>query len=111
MEQDRRRSFFSWCDDRGGFDAFRNQPLYYPISNPLVSFGISIICSEGSYYQIFKKEMLCIVLFGLLGLGVYLGSGREEVIRIVVFAAAFKNLDWKKVLRAVFLPHWQVVSY
>lgn len=60
-------------------------------------FAVKVLTTKYS-----KKEMLCIVLFGLLGLGVYLGSGREEVIRIVVFAAAFKNLDWKKVLRAVF---------
>lgn len=48
------------------------------------------------------KEYLTIFLFCLLGMTSYLITGRNEIIRIVMFIAACKDVDMRKCLKLVF---------
>ncbi len=48
------------------------------------------------------KEWVAMALFGLLGLVSYKATGRNEILRIVVFIAACKGMDMKQVLKYVF---------
>ncbi len=49
-----------------------------------------------------KKEWIAIIAFGLLGLISYKVTGRNEILRIVVFIAACKNVDMRRILKLVF---------
>lgn len=49
-----------------------------------------------------RREYLTIVLFCLVGSVSYFVTGRNEVIRLVVFAAACKDVDMDRCLRMVF---------
>lgn len=49
-----------------------------------------------------KREYAAIVLFGILGIVSYLATGRNEILRLVVFAAACKDIDINKCLKLVF---------
>ncbi len=48
------------------------------------------------------KEYCCIFLFGILGAVSYFVTGRNEIIRLVMFIAACKDIDMKKCLKLVF---------
>ncbi|MDO4305156.1 MAG: hypothetical protein Q4D94_14730 [Bacillota bacterium] len=48
------------------------------------------------------KEYLCIFLFGVLGAVSYFVTGRNEIVRLVMFIAACKDIDMKKCLKLVF---------
>lgn len=48
------------------------------------------------------KEWLCIAAFGLLGVVSYKVTGRNEILRIVVFIAACKNIELRKMFSFVF---------
>ncbi len=48
------------------------------------------------------KEYVTIFLFGMLGIVSYYMTGRNEVIRVIIFIAACKNIDMKKCLKLVF---------
>ncbi|WP_147424588.1 hypothetical protein [Parablautia intestinalis] len=48
------------------------------------------------------KEYMAIFLFCALGVVSYCATGRNEVIRIIIFIAASKDIDMKKCLKAVF---------
>lgn len=54
-----------------------------------------------------KKEKLVIILAGLFAAVCYFISTRDEVVRVVVFVAALKGMDVKKVLKTVF---WSTVA-
>ncbi len=60
-------------------------------------FGAALLMT---YYS--KKEWLTIVLFGILGTVSYLITGRNEILRIVVFLAACKEMDMKQVMKTLF---------
>lgn len=60
-------------------------------------FAVKIICTKYT-----KKEWAVMVLFGILGVVSYFFSGREEMVRVVAFAAACKNVDIKTVLKVTF---------
>lgn len=49
-----------------------------------------------------KKEWIALIAFGLLGLVSYKITGRNEILRIVVFIAACKNVDMRRILKLVF---------
>lgn len=53
-----------------------------------------------TYYS--KKEWMTIVLFGILGTVSYLITGRNEILRTVVFLAACKEMDMKQVMKTLF---------
>lgn len=60
-------------------------------------FGAALLMTHYS-----KKEWLTIVLFGILGTVSYLITGRNEILRIVVFLAACKEMDMKQVMKTLF---------
>lgn len=62
-----------------------------------VLFGLKLVCSR---YTI--KEWLWILGFGLIAGICYLCSTRDEVVRLVVFVAAFQDVDLKKALKLAF---------
>lgn len=49
-----------------------------------------------------KREWIMLIIFGFLGLVSYKMTGRNEILRIIVFIAACKDMDMKKVLKFVF---------
>lgn len=56
-----------------------------------------VICTKYSF-----KEWGAILLFGFLGFLSYKATGRNEILRVVVFIAACKGTDMKKLLKYVF---------
>ena len=60
-------------------------------------FGAALLMTHYS-----KKEWLTIVLFGILGTVSYRITGRNEILRIVVFLAACKEMDMKQVMKTLF---------
>jgi len=60
-------------------------------------FILKIACTKYTW-----KEWLAILLFGILGVVSYFCSGREEIIRIVAFLAAFKGIDIKTAVKVTF---------
>lgn len=60
-------------------------------------FGMALLLT---YYT--WKEWLTIGMFGVLGVISYLVTGRNEIIRVVVFIAACKQMDMKQVMKALF---------
>lgn len=60
-------------------------------------FGIAMLMEHYT-----KRERITIVLFGLLGVVSYGLTGRNEIIRIVVFVAACKEMDMDKVMKVLF---------
>ncbi len=53
------------------------------------------------------KEYICIFLFCVLGAASYLITGRNEIVRLVIFVAACKAIDMRKCLKLVF---WMTLS-
>lgn len=62
-----------------------------------VLFGMALLLTHYTW-----KEWLTIGAFGLLGVISYLVTGRNEIIRIVVFVAACKQMDMKRVMKVLF---------
>lgn len=60
-------------------------------------FGFKLVCSR---YSI--KEWLWILFFGVIAGICYLCSTRDEAVRLVVFVAAFQDVDLKKALKLTF---------
>lgn len=60
-------------------------------------FGAALLLTHYTW-----KEWLTIVLFGTLGTISYLMTGRNEILRIVVFIAACKEMDMKQVMKTLF---------
>ena len=60
-------------------------------------FGTALLMTHYS-----KKEWLTIVLFAILGTVSYLVTGRNEILRIVVFLAACKDMNMKQVMKTLF---------
>lgn len=62
-----------------------------------VLFGIKLVCSRYSL-----RELIWIGFFGVMAGLCYLASGRDEAVRLVVFVAAFQDVDVKKALKLAF---------
>ncbi|MBQ8597323.1 MAG: hypothetical protein IJ409_06005, partial [Lachnospiraceae bacterium] len=81
------------------------------LTNPVEGylFRISFLCFAlklcVTKYSV--KEWTVIILCGVLAAFTYLVNGRDEVVRVVVFVAAMKGLDGKRVLKVVF---WTTVA-
>lgn len=60
-------------------------------------FGIKIVCTRYT-----RREWVCIVLMGLLGVISFVATDREEIIRLVVFVTAFKGIDVKTAEKVTF---------
>lgn len=62
-----------------------------------VLFGMALLLTHYTW-----KEWLAIGVFGVLGVISYLVTGRNEIIRIVVFVAACRQMDMKQVMKVLF---------
>lgn len=62
-----------------------------------VLFGLKLVCSRYNW-----REWLWILFFGIIAGVCYLCSDRDEAVRLVVFCAAFQDVDLKKALKLTF---------
>ena len=60
-------------------------------------FAVKVLCSRFS-----RREWLWLLFFGVLAGICYLCSDRDEAVRLVVFCAAFRDVDVKKALKLAF---------
>ncbi len=60
-------------------------------------FAVKVLCSRFS-----RREWLWLLFFGVLAGVCYLSSTRDEAVRLVVFCAAFRDVDVKKALKLSF---------
>ena len=60
-------------------------------------FAVKVLCSRFS-----RREWLWLLFFGVLAGICYLCSDRDEAVRLVVFCAAFRDVDVKKALKLPF---------
>ena len=60
-------------------------------------FAVKMLCSRFS-----RREWLWLLFFGVLAGICYLCSDRDEAVRLVVFCAAFRDVDVKKALKLAF---------
>lgn len=60
-------------------------------------FAVKVLCSRYSL-----REWLWLLLFGVIAGLCYLCSDRDEAVRLVVFCAAFRDVDVKKALKLAF---------
>lgn len=73
-----------------------------PIEGQLFRITFLLACIKVLFTEYTQKEWLAIIAFGILGLISYKMTGRNEILRIVVFIAACKNVDMRRVLKLVF---------
>lgn len=62
-----------------------------------VMFAFKIMCTKYT-----RKEWICIFAFGVLGIISFIVTDREEIIRVVAFVAAFKDIDIKTAAKVTF---------
>lgn len=72
-----------------------NVGLYFRIT--FLLFTVKVLMTRYSV-----KEWIVIALFGIVGFISYRCSGRNDMLRLVVMCAAFKDIDYKKVMRYTF---------
>ena len=60
-------------------------------------FGLSLITTKRTL-----KEWICLILFGAVGVISYKATGRNEIVRWIVFIWACQGKDMKKVLKCTF---------
>lgn len=77
--------------------AYTNPILGQMFRLTFVLFGLKLVCSRYS-----PKEWLWIIGFGVIAGLCYLFSDRDEAVRLVVFCAAFQDVDPKKALKLAF---------
>lgn len=73
-----------------------------PIEGQLFRITFLLACIKVLFTKYTKKEWLAMLVFGILGLISYKMTGRNEILRIVVFIAACKNADMRRMLKFVF---------
>lgn len=62
-----------------------------------VMFGFKIVCTKYT-----RREWICIFAFGVLGIISFVVTDREEIIRVVAFVAAMKDIDIKMAAKITF---------
>lgn len=60
-------------------------------------FAVKVLCSRFT-----MREWMWLVFFGIVAALCYLFSDRDEAVRLVVFCAAFRDVDVKKALKLAF---------
>ena len=60
-------------------------------------FAVKIICTKYT-----RREWVCIIGMGILGVISFVATDREEIIRMVAIVAAFKDVDIKKAVKVTF---------
>lgn len=73
-----------------------------PVEGQLFRITFLLACIKVLFTKYTKKEWFAIIAFGILGVISYKMTGRNEILRIVVFIAACKNVDMRRVLKFVF---------
>ena len=73
-----------------------------PIEGRLFQITFVLFTVKTALTKYSPKEYLTIFLFLLLGAASYFVTGRNEIVRVVMFIAACKNIDMQKCLKLVF---------
>lgn len=73
-----------------------------PIEGRIFQITFLLFLIKASLTKYTVREWIVIILFCLLGSVSYFSTGRNEIIRLVIFVIACKNIDMKKCLRMVF---------
>lgn len=73
-----------------------------PIEGQIFRLTFLLFLTKVGLTKYSKKEYLVIVAFCILGAVSYFATGRNEIIRIVMFIAACKGIDMRKCLKMVF---------
>lgn len=73
-----------------------------PIEGRLFQITFLLFTVKTALTKYSPKEYLIILLFLLLGAVSYFVTGRNEIVRVVMFIAACKNIDMQKCLKLVF---------
>lgn len=76
--------------------------LVNPIEGRLFQLTFLLFLIKVCLTRYSKKEYLVIAMFLVLGAISYFVTGRNEIVRVVMFIAACKNIDMKKCLKMVF---------
>lgn len=78
-----------------------------PIEGQLFRLTFCLFAFKLVFTKYTVKEWLVILLFGILGFVSYYVTGRNEILRIVVFIASCKDVDMKQCIKSVF---WVTLS-
>lgn len=73
-----------------------------PVEGQLFRLTFLLAAVKILFTKYTRKEWITIFLFGIMGFLSYKLTGRNEILRIVVFVAACKNVDMKRLLKIVF---------
>lgn len=73
-----------------------------PIEGRLFQITFLLFTAKAVLTKYSWKEYLAVFLFLLLGAASYFVTGRNEIIRVVMFVAACKDIDMRKCLKLVF---------
>ncbi len=73
-----------------------------PIQGRLFQLTFILFLVKACLTRYIWKEYICIFLFCILGAVSYFVTGRNEIIRLIIFIAACKDIDMKKCLKLVF---------
>lgn len=65
-------------------------------------FTFILFCCKIACTKYTRREWLCIFAFGILGVISFIATDREEIIRVVAFAAAFKGINIKTAAKVTF---------
>ena len=76
--------------------------LINPIEGRLFQLTFLLFLIKVCLTRYSRKEYLVIAMFLVLGAISYFVTGRNEIVRVVMFIAACKNIDMKKCLKMVF---------
>lgn len=73
-----------------------------PIEGQIFRLTFLLFLTKVCLTRYLAKEYAAIVLFGIVGAVSYYVTGRNEILRVVIFIAACKNIDIKKCLKLMF---------
>lgn len=73
-----------------------------PIESYLFRLTFALCCLKVVLTKYTRKEWLIMLLFAILGVISYRATGRNEILRIVMFIAAFKGMRLNKVMKCAF---------
>lgn len=76
--------------------------LHNPIEGRLFQLTFSLFLLKLLFTKYSLKEWLCMFGLGLLGVISYYVTGRNEILRIVVFVCCMRDIDIKRAMRYVF---------
>ena len=69
-----------------------------PFEGRMFQITFALFCIKILFTKYTRKEWIILLLFGILGFVSYLVTGRNEIIRVVAFIGACKNIPLKKTM-------------